>query len=95
MLRQKMLRLFVRLVILTTLVSALFLTSPDVTRNTVHATDPIDDPFCTVCEGYWTACVADCPPRGEDGHFACMGACNLAQRECQIDLCYCWPYTDC
>jgi hypothetical protein len=94
MLRRNMPRLFVRVIILTTLVSALFFTSPDVTRNTVHANDPINDPFCTVCQGYYEECVASCPPLGE-GRIACRGACTLAQRECEIDLCYCWPYVDC
>jgi hypothetical protein len=83
MLRQKMLRLFVRLVILTTLVSALFLTSSDVTRNTAHA----NDLSCPTCEYWYAECVASCPGPGESGHFGCIGSCNLASRDCEIEFC--------
>jgi len=85
MLRQKMLRLLVRLVILTTLVGALFLTSADVTRNTVHAADP----WCPECQGYYEACVETCPFLGEPGHFSCIFNCTQGQRECEIANCYC------
>lgn len=79
MLRQKILRLLVRPVILTTLVGALFVTSADVTRNTVHATDP----WCPACQGYYEACVEACPALSEPGHFACMNSCTLETRDCE------------
>ena len=92
MLRRNMPRLFVRLLILTTLVSALLLTSTGVTRNTVYATDPVYDPFCTVCQGYYEACAESCPALGEPGHFSCMLSCRNEQRECEIVFCGCWRY---
>ena len=51
MLRQKILRLLVRLVILTTLAGALFFTASDARRNTVRARD------CAECDAYYWACL--------------------------------------
>ena len=82
MLRRNMSRLFVRLVILTTLVGALFFTPMDPTRNTVRA--GVSCPFCE--EGY-AACVASCPPLGQPGHFSCIGNCNLEFRDCEYWYC--------
>jgi hypothetical protein len=92
MLRQNMRRLFVRFIILTTLVSALFFSSTNVMPRTVHAADPVNDPFCTVCQGFAEACMETCPALGEPGHFFCVRDCMWQQRECEIQLCYCSPY---
>ena len=91
MLKRNVVNLLVRLIILTTMVSALLLTSTDLTRKIVHADDPMSDPFCTACQGYATACMENCPALGEPGHFSCMRDCMWQQRECEIQLCSCWP----
>ena len=70
MLRQTMPRLFVRLLILTTLVSALLFTSGDVTRKTVHANVCPEN-----CEAEYEACIASCPPWGQPGYTGCRRYC--------------------
>lgn len=82
MLRRTIPRLFVRLLILTTLVSALLFTSADVTRKTVHAN------LCPEnCEAEYDACIASCPPWGQPGYYTCHRQCRY-----QLDACYsCFP----
>lgn len=70
-------RLFVRLLILTTLVSALFLASADVTRKTVHANVCPPD-----CQGDYEACIATCPPWGDPGYASCTRYCRYELDEC-------------
>jgi hypothetical protein len=70
------------------LMSALLVTSNDVTYKTVHAGDPSNDPFCSVCDFYAEQCLASCPPLGEYGHFACTGSCRLEYKDC-LAACYC------
>lgn len=77
--RRNMPRVFVRLVVLTTLVGALFFTPADMTRNTVHA-----DPWCPACDEEYYICMAGCPLPGEPGRIACTGYCNNVWRECEI-----------
>ena len=77
MLRQAIPRLFVRLLILTTLVSALIFTSADVTRKTVHANVCPPD-----CEAEYDACIASCPPWGQPGYLSCTRYCRYELDEC-------------
>jgi hypothetical protein len=69
--------LFVRLLILTGLVSALLFTSVDVTRKTVHANTCPDD-----CEADYQACIASCPPWGQPGYAGCARYCRYELDEC-------------
>ena len=78
MLRRPMFKLFVRLLILTTLVSALLLMSVDVTRKTVHATRWCDD----ICWTEYDECTAWCPAPGQPNAFACARYCRYELEEC-------------
>ena len=81
MLGRTMPRLFVRLLILTTLVSALLFTSADVTRKTVHAN------LCPEnCEAEYDACIAGCPPEGQPGYASCHRYCFYELDECMSCL---------
>ena len=71
-------KLFVRLLILTTLVSALLFTSADVTRKTVHANRACDD----TCWSEYYECTEACPPPGQPGAFACARYCRYELDEC-------------
>jgi len=77
MLRGTMPSLFVRLLILTTLVSVLLLSSADMTRKTVHANVCPDD-----CEAEFDACLASCPPWGQPGYASCHRYCRYELDEC-------------
>ena len=77
MLRRTISGLFVRLLILTTLVSALLFMSADVTRKTVQASVCPDD-----CEGDYQACIASCPPWGQPGYAGCLRYCRYELDEC-------------
>jgi len=90
MLRRNISRLFVRLVILTTLVGAIFLTSTDATRNKVHAGSS-----CQICDDAYAECVAKCPGLGEPGHFTCILNCRNEQKECAFFMCNCDPKSGC
>jgi hypothetical protein len=87
MLQSNMLRVFVRLVLVATLVGTLFLTATETTRNTVHA-----DPYCPMCDDMYETCVSNCPALGEAGHFICMRDCAVEQRECVFAICNCTIY---
>lgn len=68
-----MLRLFVRLIILTALVAALFFTPAHKTARAVS---------CPVCDEAEIECEASCPPLGQPGHFACVGECRTEYKDC-------------
>jgi len=70
-------KLFVRLLILTTLVSTLLFTSADVTRKTAHA-----NLWCPECWDEYDACVASCPPAGQPGAGSCARYCRYELDEC-------------
>lgn len=76
MLRRTIPRLFVRLLILTTLVSALLLTSADVNRKTVHA-----NLWCPGCSEAYDQCLAGCPTT-PPGIAACYQQCRY-----EFDVC--------
>jgi len=91
MLRRNMPRLFVRLIILTTLVSALFFTPVEPTHNTVRAGSS-----CPICDDAYAECVANCPGLGEPGHLTCMRNCRDEQSECTFFVCdRCYPKDGC
>lgn len=82
MLKRTIPRLFVRLLILTTLVGALLFTPADVTRKTVHANLCPSD-----CEAEFNACIEGCPPWGQPGYYICHRQCRY-----QLDACLnCFP----
>lgn len=69
-------RLAFRLIVLLALVGGL-VTSADVSQNAAHAR------AACYCDLEYEACTASCPPFGQPGRFACMGACNSAWEDCQ------------
>jgi hypothetical protein len=81
MLRRTLPRLLVRLLILTTLVSALLFTSADVTRRTVHA-----NLYCIDCWDCYDQCIAGCPPAGQPGAGSCARYCRYELDECMHQL---------
>jgi hypothetical protein len=77
MLRKDVLRLVVRLAILMALAGSLLTLSAGVTENTAYAK------AACICDLEHQQCVANCPPLGQPGRFACIGACNSQWEDCQ------------
>jgi len=75
MLRRDVLKLAVRLLILMALIGSLLTLSAGVNNNTAYAACP--------CDLEYQACIAACPPPGQPGRFACIGACNSQWEDCQ------------
>jgi len=72
--------LFLRLVFLMALVGALVVLPADLTGNKASASNSC------FCDLEYTACIEGCPPLGQPGHFACIGACNLEWKNCSIPV---------
>lgn len=70
--------LVLRLVLLMILVGSLIALPTNQTVGKASASE-----CCAQCcaDGY-QACVDACPPRGQPGHFSCIGQCNLDWQWC-------------
>ena len=77
MLRRDVLKLAVRLLVLIALVGSLLTVPAGVTKNTACAK------AACFCDLQYEECIAACPPPGQPGRIACMGACNMQWKECQ------------
>jgi hypothetical protein len=76
MLKHHARRLAFRLFVLLALVGGLLVMSADMSQNTAHAR------AACYCDLEYQACIASCPPIGQPGRIACIGACNLAWKDC-------------
>ena len=64
--------LFLRFVLLAMLLCTLALLTTAPTARTSN----LAGACCCQCLPFYNACVAECPPQGQSGHFACIAECR-------------------
>src|SRR5262245_42543841 len=83
-------KLIIKVVVLAVMIGALVVLPADFATSKAFS-NPLDDPFCSICTDEVNACHESCGPPGTPGRIGCIGACNLAYRDCEITYCYCDP----
>lgn len=83
-------KLFLRLALMLAMAGALVVVPANFAGSKAFDGPP-HDPFCSYCEAEVNACHESCGPPGTPGRIGCIGACNLAYRDCEITYCYCDP----